>query len=986
MAAEPAAANSTTDPWEQSMLQNPPAGTGCFVSSPGGGGWQPAPCGTASDAPNMPPAGSSADEVGNTDDEVATSSGPIIGSSIGTFPAIDGLTSEVGGTGAPAFPGSTCLTGDGTPNCYSLQLNTQTFSCNTPWTGGVTTTCWEQFVSSDSGELYIQYWVLGYCHDSGGSNCGDSSPFNATNPAPSFSCPSMSIPSGSGWMMSGGDCYANSAMTSPPTTAATSLGTLTLSGFANYMSSGNDVIMLCISGGSCYSVTIQDNIVNLFENWHDSEFNVFGDASGSQAVFNAGTTILVSNQITDESGDSIPASCNNTGYTGESNNLFLGSCTGDSGGITFVESSQTFNFAGTQTDSTVLASGLATFAVSLDLTNGPGSPVGLSVIAGLPSGATASFSPNTVTPSGGSTLTITTTPSVALGDFALTIEGTFGLYTVTTSVNLHVYDFGVTLSSDDTVLRGTSAIYTVALTLLPGSSTTGVPAMTLSVSGAPSDSTTSFSAATETPTDSGCSLSTLEDCQYLTVATNGSPSGSLGDYSLSVSAVNSGLSGGPRSATTGLNIYDFNVGLSPGSATIPLGASTSYTVTLTLAPGSSAPPAISLTSSGLPSGSTSNLSPNTVTPTLAGATSTLTVNTFRGSPGPTALGDFAPTIQGTDNVDLSSGSRSGSAGLHIFDYTVSLTPSSATLFSGSSTMMSVGVGLVPGSTTVGLPSVSTTLTGLPSGVTISGFPSSLGIGSSQTFTLSTIATGGYVSCPQVSSHGGQNLKDADLAHCDLAGYNLGGDNLQGANLMFSDLQNANLGGCNLQGADLASAFTLGANFQGTNMAGVDLSSASSIETGTFTLTATGMVHGQSRSGTATLTVYGDDLNGGDFQGANLSGANLAGDLAMNANFQGTNMQQTNLSGAVFSGSSFQGVNLQGADLAGDLVTNANFQGTNMQQTNLSGGTFAGSTFQGSNLSNSNMSNGDFNSCDFQGTNTRGANITGATFVGAIDAP
>ena len=604
-----------------------------------------------------------------------------------------------------------------------------------------------------------------------------------------------------------------------------------------------------------------------------------------------------------------------------------------------------FSVGVTPTDSTVLRGGTETYAVTLTLLSGSsttGIPAILLSTSGLPGDATAgSLASMTPTTSGVTEdvhVTTAAAPGGSLGDFAFSVVGTApsGSYR-STPANLHIYDFSVSLSSDQTVLRGESGAYTVTLKLLPHSSTTGIPTLSLSASGIPGDASASFSPSGVSPSAGGAT----------SMLTLGTGSSSLGDFTFTVTGSDTrpGL-GGSRAGTGGLHIFDFSVGLAPSSVTIARGASTSFTVTLTLVPGSSAPPAISLTSSGMPSGSTSGLSLNSVTPTLAGATSTLTFNTFVGSPGPTALGDFTPTITGTDNVDLSGGSRSGSAGLHIFDYTVGLTPSSATLFSGSSTTMSVNVGLVPGSTTVGLPSVSTSLAGLPSGVTVSGFPSSLGIGSSQTFTLSTIATGGYISCPQVSNRGGQNLKDADLAHCNLAGYNLSGANLQGANLMFSDLQNANLAGDNLDGANLASALTLGANFQGTNMQGVDISSASSIATGTFTLTATGMADGQSRSGTATLTVYGDDLNGGDFQGSNLSGANLAGDLAMNANFKGTNMQQTNLSG----------------------------------------GSFTGSTFQASNLKNSDMSDGDFDGCNFQGTNTQGANITGATFVGATDAP
>ena len=381
----------------QGAAVDPPTQPGCYVEASPGAAWQATACGTAPNVPSIPStgasAGTSAQAVGNGNDDVANSASTIIGSSVGSFPAISGLTSEVGGTG-PAFPGSACLSGNGTPDCYSLQLNTNTFPCTTTFTNSIATTCWEQFVSSNTGQLYIQFWLLGYCTSSGGSNCGDVPPFSGSNPAPSFSCPPTAPPGGGGWSQSGGSCFGNSASVSPPTTTATNLGKLSLSAYANYKGSGNDVITLCISGGSCNSVTLADNVVNLFQNWKQSEFNVVGDASGSQAVFNAGTSIQVSVALTDQSATpvAITPSCVNNGTTGETNNLFLGPCSGSSSGILFIEASQTFSLSATS-DVTGLAGRTATYSVGVTLTQGTAAPVALSVVSGLPSGATPTFTP-----------------------------------------------------------------------------------------------------------------------------------------------------------------------------------------------------------------------------------------------------------------------------------------------------------------------------------------------------------------------------------------------------------------------------------------------------------------------------------------------------------------------------------------------------------------------------------------------------------------
>ena len=58
-------------------------------------------------------------------------------------------------------------------------------------------------------------------------------------------------------------------------------------------------------------------------------------------------------------------------------------------------------------------------------------------VSGLPSGVTASFSPNPTT--GNSQLTLTASSTAALGQYPLTITGTSGGVTATTSLTLGVY-------------------------------------------------------------------------------------------------------------------------------------------------------------------------------------------------------------------------------------------------------------------------------------------------------------------------------------------------------------------------------------------------------------------------------------------------------------------------------------------------------------------------------------------------------------------
>ena len=141
-----------------------------------------------------------------------------------------------------------------------------------------------------------------------------------------------------GWHIQG-SCYANSPGAVTPSEAASNLANLILKGYANFGSS-NDEDVLCISGGNCYTVAITDQVVNLYQHWKDAEFNVFGYGNGSQANFNSGTSITVLNSLNDQNGNLIVPSCVVTGYTGETNNLNLGSCSSNSNGqIIFTENS-----------------------------------------------------------------------------------------------------------------------------------------------------------------------------------------------------------------------------------------------------------------------------------------------------------------------------------------------------------------------------------------------------------------------------------------------------------------------------------------------------------------------------------------------------------------------------------------------------------------------------------------------------------------------
>lgn len=107
----------------------------------------------------------------------------------------------------------------------------------------------------------------------------------------------------------------------------------------------------------------------------------------------------------------------------------------------------------------------APYAVSLDSRGGFASAVNLS-ISGLPSGATASFSPSSLTPPGSSTLTVNVGSATPEGVFTLTISGAGGGLTRTRTVTLEVRrpTFSFRASTPVTVPRRFPASFSLFVT------------------------------------------------------------------------------------------------------------------------------------------------------------------------------------------------------------------------------------------------------------------------------------------------------------------------------------------------------------------------------------------------------------------------------------------------------------------------------------------------------------------------------------------
>ena len=251
-----------------------------------------------------------AQTTGNGND-YAIETATLISQTVGTFPSVTGVTSEQG-VGVAAFGGGGILG----PNEYTLQINSNFDGTTSACKSRSGCTVWQQFIYSPDYDVqgqaavFMQYWLIGY----GGTRCP------------------------SGWGSDGaGDCYKNSAAATAPDVSITQLANLKLTG--KVVSGGNDTVTFA-NGSTAYSITGKDSVLYLSQVWDESEFNVVGNAGGSEAQFNSGSSVAVKVAVTDGS-TATPICASGAGTTGETNNLNLGSCTaagGSSPSIQFTES------------------------------------------------------------------------------------------------------------------------------------------------------------------------------------------------------------------------------------------------------------------------------------------------------------------------------------------------------------------------------------------------------------------------------------------------------------------------------------------------------------------------------------------------------------------------------------------------------------------------------------------------------------------------
>jgi hypothetical protein len=266
-----------------------------------------------------------------------------------------------------------------------------------------------------------------------------------------------------------------------------------------------------------------------------------------------------------------------------------------------------------------------TSTISTAVTTGSAQSVSLSA-SGLPSGASASFNPATITSGGSSTLTITTSATTPAATSTITITGTGTSATHSTTVGLTVTavnDFSISASPTPvSVLQGQSSTSTISTAVTTGSA----QSVALSASGLPAGATATFNPTSVTAGSSST----------LTLATSSSTP--TGTYTITITGTGTNVTHTTTVALTVTPRSDFSISASPTSLQEPRnGGNTTTTVTITSSGGFTG--AVGLTVTGLPGGVIGQFSPTSIT---GSGTSilTLTSNTAQ-------QGVFTLTITGS---------------------------------------------------------------------------------------------------------------------------------------------------------------------------------------------------------------------------------------------------------------------------------------------------------------------------------------------------
>ena len=278
-----------------------------------------------------------------------------------------------------------------------------------------------------------------------------------------------------------------------------------------------------------------------------------------------------------------------------------------------------FLLSASPSNATILQGTSGSTTVSINPLNGFNGSIILTA-SGLPSGVGATFGTNPATSS--SVLTLSASGAAATGNFTVTLTGTSGSLTSSTTFSLTVTPQGnFTLSASPsslTLVQGASGASTIAVNALNSFHSS----VSLSVSGLPTGVTASFNPTSTTATS--------------TVTLTASSTATTGTATVTITGTAGSLTNSTSLSLTVNAPPNFTLSASPTSLTIAQGSSGASTITVNPLNGFNG--SVALSASGMPSGVTLAFSPASTTGT---STLTLTANSTA------TTGSVTVTVTGT---------------------------------------------------------------------------------------------------------------------------------------------------------------------------------------------------------------------------------------------------------------------------------------------------------------------------------------------------
>lgn len=565
----------------------------------------------------------------------------------------------------------------------------------------------------------------------------------------------------------------------------------------------------------------------------DGQNNFAGNVKLSITGLPSGVTVSFSpNPVTNSSYYNVvmTTTASSTAVSGQ----YMATVTGTSGNLTassqfpVIVSPPTFTVRAGYSGTSLVAGSSTTIPVSISPQNGFTGSVTLAA-SGLPSGVTASFSPNP-TSSGNSTVTLVASSTAPVGDYSFTVTGKSGSTSASTTTVVDVVAPGFTINGPYGGLSlGQGSSTTASFYLQPRYGNGSIPNASLSVSGLPAGVTASFS---PNPTSTGST----------TLTVSASSTASLGQYNVTVIATS-----GKQSASTTfpVTIYapTFTI-QGPGDVILGQGTTTTAGVAINQQYGFTSN--VSFSVSNLPTGVTASFSPNPTT-----QSTTLTFVASKTAP----LGQYNALITAT------SGNQKWSTYFAISIYTPTFTlngPYGVTVSQGTVSTTQATINPQYGFNS----NVSFAISGLPKGLTASVSPNPTTQTTVVTLAASSTAAIGTYNLTLTGTSGNQNSSTTFPVTVNTASFTLSAPysvNLGvGANATTSvSYQSSNgfTGAVNITVSGLPNGVTASISPNPISSYGfIQLTASKSAALGNYTFTVTGTSGTQSSSVKVPLTI------------------------------------------------------------------------------------------------------------------------------------